>query len=177
MNHLSINQVNKVNRHIHMPTLDRHASEDNDIRIEGKGLSLRLPFLGSLQHLLFQSTENTGFFTERIGTAKSKGVPVSDFDSPVGIFNFLLPSYTLKFQSANLISDQLKIEDYEVTKVATPSDPIFHLSYTTNERGRKLILQIFLMSDCCYIKMQSGLNGEYIADSFLQMNIKQGTAT
>ena len=90
---MNINQVNRVNHALNLPDLDRHADDKTDIRIEGHGVSIRLPFLPTLQHLVFQSKENTSFFKERVKASKQLGLEVKDFGSPIAIFNFLLPSY------------------------------------------------------------------------------------
>lgn len=174
MSNMNIAQVNKVNREINLPTLNRHASEENDIRIEGKGESLRLPFLPSFKHLIFQSKENLEFFTERVNRANELGLAVDDFDSPVAIFNFLLPSYAMKFKGAKLLKEPCQLDDYEVTLIPTDENPAFLLTYNTvgSHRYGNLILEIIVQKDCCYLKLVSGKDGLSIADSFLKMSFE-----
>lgn len=174
MSNMNISQVNKVNRQINIPTLDRHASEDNDIRIEGKGESLRLPFLGSFKQLLFQSPENLAFFTGRVNKANEIGLDVNHFDSPVAIFNFWLPSYQLKFKSAKMLKENKNLVDYGEQLISSDDNPCFVFTY--NNQGsygvKSLILNIFMQRDCCYMELVSGKDGSLVADSFLRSTLE-----
>jgi hypothetical protein len=172
MSSMNIAQVNKVNREINLPTLNRHASEDTDIRIEGKGESLRLPFLASLKHLIFQSKENISFFTERVNKANELGLPVDDFDSPIAIFNFLLPSYKMKFKGAKLVKESINLDDYNERLAPSDENPCFMLTYGTHGSNWSLdlLLRIYMQSDRCYMELISGRDGSNIADSYLRMS-------
>lgn len=174
MTNMNISQVNKVNRQINIPTLNRHASEETDIRIEGKGESLRLPFLAPLKQIIFQNRENTAFFTERIGKASELGLPVDDFGSPVAIFNFLLPSYTLTFKAVKVLKEPVDLDDYDERIVPTESNPGFLFSYKTRgaNQYRDLLLDIYMQSDICYLRLISGMDGTCVADSFLRMSLQ-----
>jgi hypothetical protein len=172
MSSLNIEQVNKVNREMNIPTLNRHASEENDIRIEGKGESLRLPFLPTLKFLLFQSKENLSFFIDRVNKSNELGLAVDDFDSPIAIFNFLVPSYSLKFKGAKLLKEPYKLEDYDKTLIPTDENPAFQLIYSaySSHRNGTMLLKILIQKECCYMELVSGRDGSAIADSFLKMS-------
>jgi hypothetical protein len=167
---MNIAQVNKVNRQINIPTLDRNASEDNDIRIEGKGESLRLPFLASFKQLLFQSSENLAFYSGRVNKANELGLDVNHFDSPVAIFNFWLPSYQLKFKTAKMLKEDKNLVDYGEQLTPSDDNPCFVFTYSNQGSygAKSLLLSIFMQRDCCYMELFSGKDGTLVADSFLR---------
>ena len=170
MSNMNIAQVNKVNRQINIPTLDRNASEDNDIRIEGKGESLRLPFLASFKQLLFQSSENLAFYSGRVNKANELGLDVNHFDSPVAIFNFWLPSYQLKFKTAKMLKEDKNLVDYGEQLTPSDDNPCFVFTYSNQGSygAKSLLLSIFMQRDCCYMELFSGKDGSLVADSFLR---------
>ena len=174
MSDMNISQINKVNRQFFIDTLDRNASEDTDIRIEGKGESLRLPFLASFKQLLFQSPESLAFYSGRVNKANELGLDVNHFDSPVAIFNFWLPSYQLKFKTAKMLNEDMELYDYGEQLTPSEANPCFVFTYSCQgcSGNKKLLLSIFMQTDCCYMELESGEDGSSLADSYLRNNFE-----
>lgn len=176
MPQLNINQVNQVNHALNLPDLDRHASDETDLRIEGHGVSIRLPFLPTLQHLLFQCKENTTFFKERVKTGKQLGLEVKDFGSPLAIFNFLLPSYLLKLNSASVVEKDVELIEFDKVLNATPDLPVFNFTYWTSKNqmnSSRLMVRIMMNTDQCHIQLISALDGKVLASSLIQSRLTE----
>jgi len=174
MRQMNINQVNKVNHALNLPNLDRHADDTTDLRIEGHGVSIRLPFLPTLQHLVFQSKENTGFFKERVKASKQLGLEVKDFGSPIAIFNFLLPSYLLKLSEASVIENDVKLSDFDKTILATPDAPAFCFIYWTTKyqmNFSRLMVRILMNVDQCHVQLISAVDGQVLASSLIDCQL------
>lgn len=174
MQQMNINQVNRVNHALNLPDLDRHADDKTDIRIEGHGVSIRLPFLPTLQHLVFQSKENTSFFKERVKASKQLGLEVKDFGSPIAIFNFLLPSYMLNLGEASVIENDVKLSDFDKTFQATPDAPAFCFIYWTSKHQmnfRRLMVRILMNVDQCHVQLISAVDGQVLASSLIDCQL------
>lgn len=178
MQQLNINQVNHVNHALNLPDFGRHANDQTDIRIEGHGVSIRLPFLPTLQRLLFQCKENTSFFRERIKTSKQLGLEVNDFESPVAIFNFLLPSYLLTLHSASIVESDVTLTDFDTVLRATPDAPAFSLTYWTSKyqlNFSRLMVRIHMNGDQCHLQLVSAVDGKILASSLIQSELTEQT--
>lgn len=176
MTQLNINQVNHVSHALNLPDFGRHANEQTDIRIEGHGVSIRLPFLPTLQRLLFQSKENTSFFRDRVKTGKRLGLEVNDFDSPLAIFNFLLPSYLLTLHSASVVDGDVELTDFDTVLKATVDEPVFSLTYWTSKYQQnfsRLMVRIQMNGNQCHLQLVSAVDGRVLASSLIQSELTE----
>lgn len=177
MTYMNISQLNQVSHEYQLEDLDRHANEQSDIRIEGHGVSIRLPFLPTLQHLLYQSKENTDFFVERIKANKKLGVEAIDFDSPIAIFNFLLPSYLLKFNDVSIVESEINLSGYDSSINATPDCPAFAFKYWTSKyemNMQRIMVRMVMNANQCYVQLLSGTEGAELANSLVKIKVVEG---
>jgi hypothetical protein len=156
MKKLVIKQNNQVSRVTEMTSLKRNASEQDDVRIEGQGVSIRLPFLPTLQRLLFQDNSTIDFYRDRIKKHKEGGFLVDGFDSPVALFNFLLPSYHLSTLDAGVVEEDTVIAGFNGPIKCSLDDPGFVFTYRASKHWidfSPVMLDILIKSDRCYVSM------------------------
>jgi hypothetical protein len=174
MSNVVVKQRNVVSRELRLETLDRNACEETDLRIEGHGISLRLPFLPTLQRLLFQDEVATRFYEDRIRSFETAGVEATAFNSPAALFNFLVPSYHLSLREVYLIEESFGPEDEESKIMASEQAPGFGFSYRTSKfriNSQRVILDVMMNATQCYLKLWSSLDGEVLATSMVEAEL------